>query len=38
MHMAQIYPLDQDLDRMGVSGLLALLVHGLLLFGLGFAL
>ena len=36
--MAQIYPLDQDLDRMGVSGLLALLVHGLLLFGLGFAL
>ncbi len=36
--MAHIYPLDRDLDRISVSGLLALLVHGVLLFGLGFAL
>jgi protein TonB len=36
--MAQSYPLDRDLDRISVSGLLALLVHGVLLFGLGFAL
>ena len=36
--MTQSYVLNRDLDRLSVSTLLALLVHGALLFGLGFAL
>jgi protein TonB len=36
--MTQSYALNSDLDRISVSTLLALLVHGALLFGLGFAL
>lgn len=36
--MTQSYVLNRDLDRLSVSTLLALLVHGVLLFGLGFAL
>lgn len=36
--MLQSYPLDRDLDRISVSALLALLLHGVMLFGLGFAL
>ncbi len=36
--MTQSYALNGDLDRISVSTLLALLVHGALLLGLGFAL
>jgi protein TonB len=36
--MALGYPIDREIDRISVSTLLALLVHGALLLGLGFAL
>jgi protein TonB len=36
--MAVAYPLDRELDRISVSTLLAIMVHGALLLGLGFSL
>lgn len=36
--MAASYPLERDVDRISISALLALLVHGILLFALGFTL